>query len=87
MAIDTAAKRHSALHFLARGVPRPDGTIDAGDRLTLTGQYRGIIGTPAPAIPDPTPDTVRLFEQPTVTLKERVSVRLFEANALTLRGR
>lgn len=43
MAIDTAAKRLSALNF-GRGIllPAPDGTIDAGDKATLLNLYRGI---------------------------------------------
>ena len=43
MAIDTAAKRLSALNF-GRGIllPAPDGTIDAGDKATLLNLYSGI---------------------------------------------
>ncbi len=43
MAIDTAAKRLSALNF-GRGIllPFPDGTIDSGDKATLLNLYRGI---------------------------------------------
>lgn len=42
MAIDTAAKRLSALNF-GRGIllPAPDGTIDAGDKATLLNLYNG----------------------------------------------
>lgn len=41
MAIDTAAKRLSAL-LDPDMLPLPDGTISASDRLTLVGFYSGI---------------------------------------------
>jgi hypothetical protein len=46
MAIDTAAKRSSAVHVGAawRGqVPFPDGTIDQGDRQAVALLYSGIL--------------------------------------------
>jgi hypothetical protein len=49
MAIDTAVKRQSAF-IDHRGVVLPDGSIDAGDRQTLLGQYRLLgagVGGPA----------------------------------------
>ena len=46
MAIDTVAKRASALRYSSRGllVP-PDGTISQGDRQTLLRKYSGILAT------------------------------------------
>jgi len=47
MAVDTATKRASLLHLVL-----PDGTISAGDRLTLARLYSGIAaGEPAVAAP------------------------------------
>jgi len=45
MAIDSAAKRYSAMQAfnpVAFHVPLPDGDVDQGDRQTLAGFYRGI---------------------------------------------
>ena len=42
MAIDTAAKRHSALGY-SGGPPQPDGTIDQADRQTTLAVYGGIL--------------------------------------------
>ena len=47
MAIDTAAKRNSAiatrrLPWFRRFAPIPSGTVDAGDRQQLAFVYRGI---------------------------------------------
>ena len=44
MAVDTAAKRASALGFALFGIvlPVPDGTITQGDRQHLAGYYSGI---------------------------------------------
>jgi hypothetical protein len=50
MAIDTAAKRNSALLDPWGVLPFPDGTIDSGDRLTLLGFYSGI-GAEEPETP------------------------------------
>jgi len=55
MAVDTAVKRHSALHFLAPSVPLPDGTIAKRDRQTLARLYSGILVGEAPE-----PDTVEV---------------------------
>lgn len=44
MAIDTAAKRLSALDFgegMAPGLPMPDGSVDEGDRYHLAWLYSG----------------------------------------------
>jgi len=51
MAIDTAAKRASALSFFQLGclLPIPDGTIGQGDRQHLAGFYSGILAGIAPA--------------------------------------
>lgn len=50
MAVDTAVKRHSALHVLVPSVPLPDGTVGAGDRQTLARLYSGILaGEPVAA--------------------------------------
>lgn|SRR3990167_993558 len=62
MAVDTAAKRYSALGSrFARlpwgrrfATPLPDGEIDQGDRQQLGFTYRGILST-APAAVDPGP--------------------------------
>jgi hypothetical protein len=45
MAIDTAAKRSSAVHVGAawRGSPFPDGSIDQGDRQAVALLYSGIL--------------------------------------------
>lgn len=49
MAIDSAAKRNSALIDIASLVILPDGAFDAGDRATLVGEYRGTIAITPPA--------------------------------------
>lgn len=55
MAIDTAAKRLSAIAvrrlpwFRRFAVPLPDGEIDQGDRQQLALVYRGILATEAAA--------------------------------------
>lgn len=49
MPVDTAAKRHSALHFQAPSVPLSDGTVGQADRQTLTMLYGGILATEAVA--------------------------------------
>lgn len=51
MAIDTAAKRRSAvatrrLPWFRRFYPAPDGTVDQADRQSLAFVYGGIAGTP-----------------------------------------
>lgn len=46
MAIDTAAKRLSALDFeevWAEAIPNPDGSVGQGDRLHLVWSYCGIL--------------------------------------------
>lgn len=47
MAVDTAAKRMSALN-VGRGIllPKPDGSIDSSDRQTLSNLYSGIPADP-----------------------------------------
>ena len=53
MAIDTAAKRASALGFglIASLFIIPDGTIDQGDRQTISNMYSGILATePFPVV-------------------------------------
>ena len=44
MPVDSAKKRWSMMGFGGMGshIPLPDGDIDAGDRLTFLGLYRGI---------------------------------------------
>lgn len=52
MAIDTAAKRQSAIMVLMPFrlcVPIPDGSIDQGDRQTLALAYSGILAEAASA--------------------------------------
>lgn len=51
MAIDSKAKRNSALLDAWGVLPFPDGTIDASDRLTLLGFYSGIEATAAGIVP------------------------------------
>jgi hypothetical protein len=81
VAVDTAAKRHSALHFLDDGIPLPDGAIGQGDRATLLGLYSGFtIGS----VPDPSPEVVRLSEQSTLTLSETATIHLAERATLRL---
>jgi len=43
MAVDTLAKRNSALGINTIIPPIPDGTISAGDRETLLRNYSGIL--------------------------------------------
>jgi len=51
VAVDSKEKRWSMLGFGDTGhIPLPDGEIDAGDRLTLLGLYRGIAAA-IPVIP------------------------------------
>jgi len=50
MAIDTAAKRASAIGLLP---PLPDGTIDQGDRQQASGLYRGITAVAASGYTSP----------------------------------
>lgn len=62
MAIDTAAKRGSALgwgHPSNLTVPRPDGTIAQADRQTLALMYGGIAAgaLSLPVIPTYSPNT------------------------------
>jgi len=47
MAIDTLAKRNSVLSINSYILPIPDGTIDQGDRQTVTRVYGGILATAA----------------------------------------
>jgi len=47
MAIDTLAKRNSALNVSGVVIPIPDGAIDTGDRQTLLTVYSGILATTA----------------------------------------
>jgi len=45
MAVDTAAKRYSAMNLcdpIGVLLPAPDGTVDGGDRESLLGLYSGI---------------------------------------------
>jgi len=53
MAIDSEAKRRSALAFggFNRTLPAGDGTIDQGDRQHALWQWRGILASP-PHVPD-----------------------------------
>lgn len=52
MSIDTRAKRDSAL-LDPWGLPIPDGTLDASDRLWMLGLYSGIAAEELePAVPD-----------------------------------
>lgn len=54
MAFDTAAKRLSILNFGAGDLlPKPSGTVDAGERSTLLDLYSGI-----PLNPPPTPSAI-----------------------------
>lgn len=55
MPVDTAAKRHSALHHLQPSVPRPDGTVAQADRQTLARMYGGILATASVAVAPPAP--------------------------------
>lgn len=51
MAIDTETKRKSILGFGSGDLlPKQDGTIDAGDRLTLLWLYSGIAAAAAATI-------------------------------------
>lgn len=53
MAIDTAAKRHSAINWGLpwRTMPLPDGTIDQGDRQHVALMYSGILASEMQADP------------------------------------
>lgn len=53
MALDTAAKRKSAIHVGSpwRGcLPFPDGTIAVGDRATTVFMYSGLIESVEPVV-------------------------------------
>lgn len=66
MPIDSRKKRLSALSFGSDDLlPDPDGTIDAGDRLTLLGLYSGILAAapPAPAKGPPHKKKIRPTSQ------------------------
>lgn len=49
MAVDTTAKRQSAMYVPFGGVPLPDAAITQPDRKTLLGVYGGI-DTPLPPV-------------------------------------
>lgn len=76
MAIDTAAKRASALNFGSENyiLPPPDGTIGQADRQSLVNFYGGILVV-APTVVPAVSCTVT-FEQTvskTVTIEQSVS--------------
>lgn len=50
MAIDTLAKRASALNISTMQLPIPDGTISQGDRQSLLRMYSGILAGVAAAV-------------------------------------
>lgn len=59
MAVDTAAKRASALNAFSLGLvlPIPDGTIDQADRQHVAGLYGGLLAAGGGFVPYPHPLT------------------------------
>ena len=93
MAIDTAAKRASALSFFQLGclLPIPDGTIGQGDRQHLAGFYSGILAA-APPVGDSAyniclgvghPDNID-YDTPAATTAAGVETRALSVAALAL---
>jgi len=69
MAIDSAAKRKSALYFLGRRKGRltPDGTISGVDFMDIIGFYNGIAAVASVTLYVVTIDSVSI-SQPTITV-------------------